>query len=370
MKNARSAVTGAAFLFCYILVRICCAQQENCAGPCGRPTAWQDFNNFTLKMTTPGNSGYSLWQGRFDKETNDIQVNVETSENGRVARGKILMIGGRIMAVQGPIVEPGYEIDAMDAPVLELQLVVKLLGRVLQDGPSSVRSPQVIDYTDGKTGIKIATPSADGMIQPPWHVVGEVKPAQGNAIEYTLTLTSKTGDQGAKARPDTIVSLGGSLSNIGGTKIDDRLSLESWNLFGVGVQSRKEGSSTTYDYSAAPATTNYKTVSDVRKKLAEQDYPGEADPSKNFTGFWETDCDNGFGLQIMPHGSDGKYSVVFCGPGGCGNPDSEGRKTFITKDSHYHVINDDELKIQGGDGWETYHRCTKDTHPVLKYKQP
>jgi len=366
MKNARHGIIRAV-LFCFFLVGACGAQQQNCADPCGKPTAWQDFNTFTLKMTS-GDSGYSLWQGQFDKPTNDVQINVEISEAGKVVKGKLLMIGGRVMAIQGPIAEPGYEIDAMDAAVLELQLVIQLLGRVFPNGPSVLQSAQIIDYTDSKTGIQIATPSAGGMIQPPWHVVGEVKSAQGGAIQYQLTFTSKTGGQGAKGGPDSVVILSGSLSNAQSAQIDDTLNLEKWNLFGVGVQSRKQQGATTYDYSAAPVTTMYKTVSDVRKKLAEDDYPGEADASRNFTGFWKTDCDNAFGLQIMPHGLDGRYSVVFCGPGGCGNPDSEGRKTFITRDSHYQVISEDELKIQSGDGWETYHRCTKDTHPVLKYK--
>jgi len=319
-------------------------------------------------MITQGDAGYSLWQGQFDKETNDIQVNVETSEAGKVVKGKLLMISGRVMAVQGPIVEPGYEIDAMDGAVLELQLVIKLLGRVLPNGPSAVRSAQIIDYTDVKTGIKIATPSAEGMIQPPWHVVGEVKPAEAGAIKYQLTLTSRTGDRKAEANTENIVTLAGALSSSKNARIDDALSLESWKLFGVGVQSQKRQTSTYYDYSAAPATTNYKTVSDVRKRLAEQDYPGEADPTKNFTGFWKTDCGNAFGLQIMAHDSTGKYSVVFCGPGGC--TDSASRQTFVTKDPHYQVISEDELKVGSGEGWETYHRCTRDTHPVLKYKQP
>jgi hypothetical protein len=65
---------------------------------------------------------------------------------------------------------------------------------------------------------------------------------------------------------------------------------------------------------SAPTPALYKTVADIRKKLAEDDYAGERDPSKNFTGFWKEDCDQAFGLQIMPHGTDGKYSIVFCGP--------------------------------------------------------
>jgi hypothetical protein len=111
-------------------------------------------------------------------------------------------------------------------------------------------------------------------------------------------------------------------------------------------------------------------VADVHKNIELGNYVGEPDTAKDFTGFWKTDCEDGFGLQIKHYGTDGKYSIVFCGPGGCGNPANEGRKTFITKDSHFQVISEDELKEQSGGGWETYHRCTRDTHPVLKDREP
>jgi hypothetical protein len=71
----------------------------------------------------------------------------------------------------------------------------------------------------------------------------------------------------------------------------------------------------------------------------------------------------------MHYGTDGKYSIVFCGPGGCGEKDDV-RTTFITKDNHYQVISENEIKTPSGNGWDTYHKCTTDTHPVLKYKEP
>jgi hypothetical protein len=119
-----------------------------------------------------------------------------------------------------------------------------------------------------------------------------------------------------------------------------------------------------------PPSVTYKIVADIRNKIAADDYPGEPDPTMNFTGFWKQNCDNAFGLQIMPYGKDGKYSVTFCGPGGCGTVGDDGKNTFITQDPDYHVVSESELKIRNAkDEWDTYHRCTRDTHPVLKYKQ-
>ena len=88
----------------------------------------------------------------------------------------------------------------------------------------------------------------------------------------------------------------------------------------------------------------------------------------DFTGFWKKKCEQAFGLQIMRQGSDGKYSVVFCGPGGCGDP-SDSRLTYITGDKGWEVVGEDELvRVQRSGGKQTYYRCTRDTQPVLKYK--
>jgi len=339
-------------------------QQQHCQDPCGKPTAWQEFNSFSLKVTPPGQSGYSIYQGTFDKETSDIQIDIENSQSGSINKGKILMIGGRIMASRGPITEPGYEIDALDGAILELQLVTKMLGRAIPEGPGNITSSRRVDYADSQTGIQIATPSAKGMIQPPWSVVGELKRGQDDSIEYHLMLTFRSTEDKGKST----MSFSGKLFNGKDTKIDDQMSLAAWNVFGVGPQSRKQDGATIIDYSAAPETIVYKTVADVRKKLAVDDYPGEPDASKDFTGFWKTSCENAFGLQIKHYGKEGEYSIVFCGPGGCGDTENEARKTFISKDPHYQVISEDELKEQIQDGWDTYHRCTKDTNPLLKYK--
>ena len=70
--------------------------------------------------------------------------------------------------------------------------------------------------------------------------------------------------------------------------------------------------------------------------------------------------------QIMHHGSDGKYTIVFCGPGGC--LDRSKTTSFITGDKkHYEVVSADELaQINLYGSKTTYHRCTRDTHPILK----
>jgi hypothetical protein len=340
--------------------------QDECGDPCGKPTPWDEFNQFELKVTIPGKPGYSSWKGVFDKESLDIKIEAELSDGAKITKSEILMVGGRVLAIRGDMTETADEIDVLDAPIMQQQLVLRLLGAVLPGGPEKGNGAHKVDYKSDRTGIQFATPSAQGFISAPWRVSGNVKILAPNVVEYQLQLTA-AGNLAVQGK-EYDAGFEGRLAKTASATINDSMSLSEWKVFDVGVQARKEGNGTTYDYGAAPTVNSYKVVSDIRKKLAEERYPGERDQSKDFTGFWKEDCDQAFGLQIMPYGTDGKYSIVFCGPGGCGQP-SEGRITFITKDSHYEVIGEDEIRERTADGWETYHRCTRETHPILKYKE-
>lgn len=84
-------------------------------------------------------------------------------------------------------------------------------------------------------------------------------------------------------------------------------------------------------------------------------------PDKNFPyiGFWKTDCIDDFGLAIEAT-SDGKYTVAFCGPGGCDRIDKLPHTT-LPGDSNYRIINENTIAQRGYSGPDSiYHRCGSD----------
>jgi len=90
-----------------------------------------------------------------------------------------------------------------------------------------------------------------------------------------------------------------------------------------------------------------------------------------FTGFWKTQCKDAFGLQIKPFGEAGKYSVSFCGPGGCFEPGTYRPLTTIENDPAYEVISSKHIKVVGRGGSRTdYFKCSTDTNPLLRYDSP
>jgi hypothetical protein len=84
------------------------------------------------------------------------------------------------------------------------------------------------------------------------------------------------------------------------------------------------------------------------------------DPEYPLIGFWKGECSDYFGLAIDKAGN-GEYSVVFCGPGGCGS--AYGRpNTTLYNDPHYRVIEGDQIIVgydYGPKLHQRYHRCPR-----------
>ena len=335
---------------------------------CGDPTAWAGFTRVVLKQSSLDSPDVVEWKASFDHETNDILIDTDVRGLSTSMTGSIAMVGGRIMLSKGLKIDPGYEIDALDAPVLSIKLVMIVLGRVFPNGPAEVLGSQDIDRTD-KIGIKYATPSASGYIPAPWVMKGKVQKVTGGNVIFDLALTFPV-EQGDKKSSTYMMKMTGELSMLDHAVFLDTDLLSGWETYGLGSRQIKQAASTILDYGATPDQgVRHQTIGDIRAFIAAENHPGSKDSTKNFTGFWKKKCEQAFGLQIMHQGNEGKYSVVFCGPGGCGDP-SESHLTFITGDKRWEVVSEDELVQIGRSGdRETYYRCTKETNPVLKYKK-
>jgi hypothetical protein len=332
------------------------AKETSCNDHCGKTTSWFDLNAIALKVSYPGTSGYAIWRSKFDSQTKDFQLDAEMS-NGKVTRtGTILMVNGLVMAVRGQAVNPSHEFDLLDGAALSQQLVYRLLNEALPQGPGAIEGIQKVDYASEQIDLHLATPSSEGVISAPWRVTGTVKRLAGNTVEYDLKLTSggesKLADTGNTYNPH----VSGRLSKLTSAKLDDSISLAGWKTYSVGVQVAMNDDAAPGAGRIRSATETYRTVADIRRKLAD-DGAGNAEAGKDFTGFWKEQCDNDFGLRIARKDERSKYVIAFCSSGGCEDFD-RARRSFITGDDNYEIIGDDDL-IQTGQqgGRQRYHRC-------------
>jgi hypothetical protein len=66
------------------------------------------------------------------------------------------------------------------------------------------------------------------------------------------------------------------------------------------------------------------------------------DPAYPMAGFWKKDCANDFGLAIEAAGN-GRYSILFCGPGACDKRDQSTAIDF-ERDSHYRILDPNTIE--------------------------
>ena len=241
--------------------------------PCGKPTAWNQFESVRLRLTQVGTPGVLSAYVQTSRQNGDMRVEIDAT-GPEAQHGTILLVGGRVFASTGLQLAPGAEMDALDAPLLYVILATKVLGRALPNGPDATPASKKFSYTDAKTGIQFATPSAEGFISPPWSAAGTVTPKPDQSVDFDFTLKWSPVDESKIAHPMEMV-FNGSLKHDKDFRLDDRMSLKGWTVFNVGPIIEKSGSSTRYDYGAKPSTGNPQTIGDIRRLLATKQSAGQ-----------------------------------------------------------------------------------------------
>jgi len=326
---------------------------------CDEATGWSNFTSITLDLGEPAKPPFAKWRGRFDHATNDILIDVDEKYGDQAMKGSIALVGGYVMLTKGLQLERGYEIDALDGPILGLKLVTILLGREFPAGPSSIVKTKKISRND-QVGIKYASPSASGYIPAPWKLTGSVTRQVDGAVTYDLLLSFPAEPPRGSAHPKTQrMRMTGELAMLKGAVLPAAMSLADWTSYGVGPQEEQQGKATILDYGAKKRPdVRFNTVADVRAYITDEYGPGKPDPTRDFTGDWKEKCTDDFGLKIIRYGDQGKYAVLFCGPGGCDKP-ADQRLTYITGDKAYEVVGDDVI-LSGRPPKQPYVRCSRD----------
>src|SRR4051794_34477717 len=146
---------------------------------CAAGSPWSNFTRFRLQLRDEGHSTTTVMTMH---GSDDFSIDIE---NVSGTGGTIIVVGGRAMLMKGVEHEMGYEIDALDGPVLMHQLVTTLLDQAFPNGPTSVGDSVPIKLVQKERAIRIATMSAGGRLEAPWTLTGTARRVD-NRIEYDL----------------------------------------------------------------------------------------------------------------------------------------------------------------------------------------
>ena len=193
----------------------------------------------------------------------DLSLDIEAG-SPKKRPGRIIVIDGRALLMRDVPSEAGFEIDALDGPVLMTRLVVTLLDQAFPAGPDAVPARHAVRVLEKTRAIQVATASAEARFEAPWTLTGTLERRDGR-IEYDLRFSARSEDgrfslaaRGFWAKESTA------------TPLDESMPLDGWTVHWLGPMTTIAPTGTTTDYAAQPAVGPWKDVGALRKWISEE----------------------------------------------------------------------------------------------------
>jgi len=225
---------------------------------------WARGNRVLLGVTQPA-LGFSA-QWRFERSTTgDIHLQRQEHRGGRIDAGSFLLIDGALI-VRDAQLEPGKELDAMNGPLLMLQLVLQLLERSAPAGPSQLARDTRVDLSEPKRAITVSGIGAEGEFAAPWRLTGNIGPAGKGIVKFELEFSSATrGASGAGYQ----TSIAGIWQNTPPAVVfQDSMNLRGWKVYRFKPVVRQRGTVNTVGLGTS-APSGFLNLGEVRRRASQ-----------------------------------------------------------------------------------------------------
>lgn len=228
---------------------------------CAAGSPWYSANSIQLAVGQPNVADRTKFSLTVPDPQN-LVIDLDNVFQGKSQKGTIKLVEGRAMLTHGLSLEKGYEIDALDGPILTYQILVSLLSQAIPAGPDRFSGTKAINLKEKKRGIRIATMSASGYFGAPWTLTGTVSRSDTETVTFSLSFTY------TQDKTPSILSFDGSWKKLRqAPQIDSAMSLQGWQLHLLGPVEIKQEGSTIFDYAAQSKPTPVGTLGELRKSI-------------------------------------------------------------------------------------------------------
>lgn len=248
------------FHFIFMLATLIFSQlsfaANNQAPPIKEQQRWLDARWIQLEISDNQNDWRGNWQIAFDHHSNNVKIDKDDRFNGHRVQGSLIVLNGHTLLAKGLNLRPGYEIDALDTPVLMTQLLLSLLEKSVAVMPNDVSDKLSIDHQETLFPIRVSTKSASALFQAPWQIKGHVSKAVDHNIDFQLVFKTSLANDIIY-----IVTMAGQLNHQATPPLDDDMSLEGWNIYSLGPETDSP-----YSYGAKKIISSASTISELKKE--------------------------------------------------------------------------------------------------------
>ena len=235
--------------------------------PHGReaPSPWSELADYTLSVKVPPTGDSGTWKYRTFADAADMIVEFDTPGPKGRNRGTVMLVGGRALATSGFKPEPGFELDSLDVPILNLKILTQLLDAAVPGGPASLKGRQAVDASEAKVPILASTPTANARFNAPWSLKGEVTRIDANAVSFRLVLDVRGGEK--TPTRETWTFTGEARGSPKGRVLDDAMNLAGWTAYRLGPGNSTKKSHATLKFSATRLAGPFATLKELRAAL-------------------------------------------------------------------------------------------------------
>ena len=216
---------------------------------------WYNPTHVSLNVQAEGVTNRVTYEISSD---HDLKITTNAKgKRGQQETSEIMFVNGhsKWMLAKNVPLEKGYEIDALDGPVLTLELVTELLRTAVPGGPGEITKSTAVNLHEKTKSIEVNTASASGGIEAPWTLQGTIEPTAADQWSFDLTVAH-----------DQPMHITGTWQKEAAAPVfGDEMPLAGWQILSLGPVKRVDGGATIYDYGAQLSLKQPKTLGELRE---------------------------------------------------------------------------------------------------------
>ncbi len=235
--------------------------------------AWLTGNTVDVRMTQGDGADWAQYTYLLSDD-GELDIRVESSQSGRKTSGHVMFLSNTLL-VRGLDLQPGREQDALDVPMLEFQVLIKLLAYATQARPDEIKTRITTSYTETRDALVVTTISASGTFRPVWIVEGSVEPKSLSTVAFDLQF-SRTEKTGTTER----TRYRGTWGKVNpGPRLSPATPLPGLTAYALGIQKSHPVGPSGSQFVSVPVGRGFKDVSELRA-WAKANQPKKETPRK------------------------------------------------------------------------------------------
>ena len=227
---------------------------------------WYNAGHVMLAVDDPAKSLRGEWE--FDRADNgDVRIVKDEQRGARKVRGMLLSIcEDHALLFNGIVPERRHELDELNAPVLYLQLVLRLLARAAPQGPSGAWADGVVEVRDDGNPIRVRKGySVRRDFLAPWHARGRLAHTATGGAEFEFVLTHADGDAGERRSEVKLKGAWVQASRV--RTFENAFALNGWKVHRLDMVINVVGGVGERETVAATTAQQFATLGDVRARI-------------------------------------------------------------------------------------------------------